>query len=101
MSVLAPTPPDRLVDGRGRLYFLWDEELTVDQFRTLLDDSDAAVRAYFLGKLMRQAKPDDVFSFVTLDRIEREFPLVERYLGRTRAFWTWLLERWRRPGASR
>jgi len=27
MSVLAPTPPERIVDAKGRPYFLWDEDL--------------------------------------------------------------------------
>lgn len=38
---------------------------------------------------MRQAKPDDVFTFVTLAEIEALFPLIARYLGRSREFWTW------------
>ena len=95
MSALAPTPPDRLVDAAGRPYFLWDEDMTLDEFRARLRDPDPAVRAFFLGKLMRQAKPDDVFSFVTLREVEDQLPAVEPYLGRSRAFWLWVLERWR------
>lgn len=94
--MLAPTPLDRLVDSRGRPYFLWDDDMTLEAFRERLRDSDPEVRAYFVGKLMRQAKPDDVFSFVTLDEIKREFSAVERYLGNTREFWVWLIERWSR-----
>ncbi len=94
MSVLAPTPPDRLVDERGRPYFAWDEDLTLSAYRVRLRDPDPDVRAYFLGKLMRQAKPDDVFSFVTLDELIAALPAVAPYLGKTRAFWTWLLTRW-------
>lgn len=97
MSVLAPTPPDRLVDARGRPYFLWDEDMTLDDFRTRLRDPDPQVRAYFLGKVMRQGKPDDVFSFVTLRELQAQFEAVEPYLGRTRPFWRWVLEQWRRP----
>ena len=52
---------------------------------------DLEVRAYYVGKLMRQAKPGDVFTFVTLVEIKTLFPLVARYLGRSREFWTWLL----------
>lgn len=60
------------------------------------------VRAYYLGKLMRQAKPDDVFTFVTLAEITALFPLVTRYSGRSRDFWTWLLGWWNAlPGAIR
>lgn len=94
MSVLAPTPPDRLVDQRGRPYFAWDEDLTLAAFAALLRDRDPEVRAYYLGKLMRQAKPDDVFTFVTLDELVAAMPSVERYLGKTRDFWRWLVERW-------
>jgi hypothetical protein len=97
MSVLAPTPADRLVDERGRPYFLWDDDLDLSAFRARLRDPDPEVRAYFLGKLMRQAKPDDVFSFVTLAEIQASFAEVERYLGRSHAFWSWLLARWESP----
>jgi len=97
MSVLAPTPPERIVDAKGRPYFLWDEDLTLDAFRGRLADPDPEVRAYYLGKLMRQAKPDDVFTFASLREIRELFPFVVRYLGRTRAFWTWVLDQWTRP----
>lgn len=92
--MLAPTPADRLTDAVGRPYFLWDDEMTIDAFRDKLRDPDADVRAYFIGKLMRQAKPDDVFSFVTLDEIGALWGRLERYLGNTRDFWRWLMERW-------
>jgi hypothetical protein len=95
MAGLAPTPPDRLVDAQGRPYFLWDEDTRVEEFRERFRDPDPAVRAYYLGKLMRQAKPDDVFTFVTLREIEEQLVAVEPYLGRSRPFWLWILERWR------
>lgn len=94
MSVLNPTPPERLVDGRGRPYFLWDVETTLDQFCDMLAGDDRDVRGYLIGKLMRQAKPDDVFQFVTLEDIRREWPRVEKHLGRSREFWTWILGAW-------
>lgn len=78
-----------------------DEDLTLQAFRERLVDPDPEVRAYYLGKMMRQAKPDDVFSFVTLREITALFPLVLRYLGRTREFWTWVLGYWKAlPGAT-
>lgn len=99
MSALAPTPADRLTDARGRPYFLWDEDVTLDEFRARLVDPDPVVRAYFLGKLMRQGKPDDVFTFVTLGEVQQQLSAVLPYLGRTRAFWLWVLERWSAPNA--
>lgn len=94
MSVLAPTPPDRMTDASGRPYFLWDDDMSLDTFRANLRHPDPEVRAYFIGKLMRQAKPDDVFSFVALRESEDQWDSIERYLGHSREFWRWLLERW-------
>ncbi|MCA8975127.1 MAG: hypothetical protein KDC98_10415 [Planctomycetes bacterium] len=67
--MLFPTPPDKLVDAAGRPYFLWDSDMTLADFRQRLREEDREGRAYFVGKLMRQARPDDVFSFVTVDQI--------------------------------
>lgn len=98
MSALCPTPPERLVDPQGRPYFLWDADMTLDAFTAALRDTDPEVRAYFIGKMMRQAKPDDVFTFVSVREIRELWPRLERYLGQSRAFWTWLLDAWRAQG---
>jgi hypothetical protein len=45
---------------------------------------------------MRQAKPDDVVTFVTPAAIRALWPLIDRHLGHTRAFWAWILESWER-----
>lgn len=84
-----------MLDREGRPYFLWDCELTLDDFLLVLHDQNPVVRAYWIGKLMRQAKPDDVFQFVTVEEIEAHWTLLERYLGKSREFWTWLLATWR------
>jgi hypothetical protein len=94
VSKLCPTPPDRLVDERSRPYFLWDVDLTIDEFRERLRTGTREDRAYWTGKLMRQAKPDDVFSFVGLADIENLWCDLERYLGKSRAFWVWILGKW-------
>ena len=94
------TPPDRLVDQQGHPYFLWDCDLTVEEFRERLRDPDPDVRAYFLGKLMRQAKPEDVFLFSPVPAIREQWPRLERYLGDKRAFWTWLLQAWEARGLA-
>lgn len=94
------TPASRLTDGQGRPYFLWDCDLTLDQFKQVLNDPDAEVRAYAVGKLMRQAKPDDVFLFVSPGVIRALWPRLSRYLGHTRGFWTWLFEAWEAQGRA-
>lgn len=96
--MLAPTPADRLVDAQGRPYFLWDCEMTLDELRARLADPDPEVRAYLIGKLMRQAKPDDVFTFVSAREIRALWSRLERHLGKTRPFWTWLFATWEAQG---
>lgn len=92
--MLTPTSPAALIDQRGRPYFLWDCDLDLEQFRERLREPDLDVRAYFLAKLMRQAKPDDVFQFVRLADIRGLWPGLAGYLGHSRPFWTWILETW-------
>lgn len=93
--MLNPTPREKLLDAAGRPYFLWDCDLTLADFQRVLRDPDPEVRAYWIGKLMRQAKPDDVFQFSTAPEIEEHWPLLERYLGDSREFWTWIFRTWR------
>lgn len=94
MPLLNPTPPENLVDAAGRPYFLWDVDLTLAEFEERLAGANAEDRAYWLGKLMRQAKPDDVFSFARPEQLASAWPLVRPYLGDTLPFWHWLLRTW-------
>jgi len=94
MAILAPTPPERMVDPSGRPYFLWDSEMDLETFRARLLDADEEVRGYYIGKLMRQAKPDDVFTFIDLATIRTHWTVIAPYLGRRREMWEWLLAQW-------
>lgn len=94
VSALNPTQAKDLVDDEGRPYFLWDVDMTLRAFRDALTQGDPEGRAYLLGKLMRQAKPDDVFQFVSRADLEAAWPKLERHLGTTRSMWRWLLDRW-------
>lgn len=98
MSVLTPTPKQQLVDQSNRPYFLWDCDLDLHEFQTQLQEGDADQRAYLAGKLMRQAKPDDVFVFISLEEIIHLWPSLERYLGQSRSFWHWVISEWE-PGS--
>lgn len=96
--MLNPTRREALTDEAGHPYFLWDCDLTLEDFQRGLRDSNPEVRAYLVGKLMRQAKPDDVFGFVSPRAIRELWPRLVRYLGRTRDFWAWLFDMWEAQG---
>ncbi len=90
-SMIAPTPAAKLCDARGRPYFLWDCDVTLDELREHLASPDDARRAYWLAKLMRQAKPDDAIALAGLGEMRRLWPQIAHNLGRQRAFWAWYL----------
>lgn len=93
--VLNQTPESRLVDAQGQPYFVWDQPMTLSEFVRGLQSHDMAVRAGFTARLMRDARPDDVFQFLDRAQIVAVWPRVAPQLGRQRAFWTWLLgDRW-------
>ena len=89
--MLNPTPPEKLCDERGRPYFLWDVGMTLEAFQAQLVDPDPDIRAHAIGKLMRQARPDDTLVLLSLAQIRHDWERVLPYLGRRRAFWTWLI----------
>ena len=96
--MLNPTPRQTLLGATGRPYFLWDTELPLEQFEARLNSQDPSVRSYFIGKLMRQAKPDDVLTFLSPSQVAAAFPSVDKHLGESRPFWSWLLAKWRELG---
>lgn len=83
-------PPHRAplrVDSQGRPYFLWDLDMSLDSFRAGLSGDDADVRAYLIGKLLRQARPEDVAHFLSDDEIRANWPLAVRHVGHARGYW--------------
>jgi hypothetical protein len=92
--MLNQTPREQIVDAVGRPCFLWDLEMTLPEFEEALCTSDPAAKGYLLAKLMRQAKPDDVFLFVGLDIIFHQWNVIAPHLGNKAAFWRWALHRW-------
>ena len=99
--MLNPTPTDKMTDSRGRPYFLWDEEeTTLTEFLGDVHSADSGIRAHALGKLMRQAKPDDVLQFVTPAQILADWERVRRFLGRSHPFWEWTVTAWQRLGVG-
>ncbi|MEA2329582.1 MAG: hypothetical protein QOE68_4541 [Thermoanaerobaculia bacterium] len=78
-------------------YFLWDEPMTMRELRKRLELSEAD-RIRLLGKILREAREQDVWLFTTVEEIVGRWDQLERYLGRRRDFWQFLLGRWREQG---
>ena len=78
-------------------YFLWDEPMTIRELRDRLQRSEEE-RFRLLGKILREAREPDVWLFTTPEEVDRRWPQLERYLGKRRDFWLFLLKQWRELG---
>jgi hypothetical protein len=79
-------------------YFLWDEPMTGAELRARLATASEPERDRLLGKILREARDTDVWRFVTPEELAARWPRLARHLGRRRAFWEFLLGRWRQAG---
>lgn len=81
-------------------YFLWWDgvRLSEDALREKLRSPNPAERGNWAGRIMREARYQDVWKYLVLEDVVRDWKYIVRNLGRERAFWTSLLEGWRRDG---
>ena len=87
---LPPTSAE-LLEKNTRPYFLWWTETTIGDFKEHLRSADPALRAYWLGALLREANTRDVWLFTTPETLRLLWPTLVRHLGRSREMWAWLL----------
>ena len=82
----------------SRPYFLWDEDTSIAELRAALSGTDECERQRLLGKMLREARDTDVWQFVRPAQVAAVLPKLSRHLGRRRAFWDYLIGRWRAHG---
>jgi hypothetical protein len=87
-----------LADPEAILYFLWDEPMTVAEFRRRLTTGSVAQRTRLLAKLMREARDTDVWKVTSPAEVWERWSELAPRLGRRRAFWEFLLNRWNEEG---
>ncbi|MBP9112945.1 MAG: hypothetical protein KBF88_09055 [Polyangiaceae bacterium] len=84
-----------------RPYFLWDEDMTLAEFRKRLQGASEWERDRLLGKLLREANDADVWHFVRPSEVAAALPRIERRLGRRARFWKYLIAGWKNDGLLR
>jgi hypothetical protein len=87
-----------LTDPLAVPYFLWDEPLTVAEFRRRLTTASPAEQILLLAELMREARDTDVWKFTSPEEVWRKWPALSLHLGRRRTFWEFLLDHWQNEG---
>lgn len=95
----ATKPLSTDLDDPGAVpYFLWNDPMTVAELRERLASASDAERTRLLATILREARDPDVWRFTTPDEVARRWHTLSRRLGRRRAFWSFLLERWALQG---
>ncbi len=72
--------------------------MTVSDVRVRLRDVSEPERLRLLALILREARDPDVWRFVIPEEVVRLWPLPTGRLGLRRAFWEFLLDRWKRLG---
>jgi hypothetical protein len=81
-----------------RPYFLWDEDVSIGELRQILAGPESARRDELFGKMLREARDIDVWHFVRPVEVAGVLERLRRRIGRRYAFWSFLIESWRRYG---
>jgi hypothetical protein len=84
-----------MTNGALRPYFLWDEDVSIDELHRILGGPDSPRRDQVLGKMLREARDIDVWHFVRPTEVARVLDRLRRRIGRRHAFWKFLIEGWR------
>jgi len=85
-------------DEDSRPYFLWDEPLTIRQLREILRSGSEQERLAYMAKILREARCEDVWEFLSVDDLVRHWEQLAPRLVRRRAFLEFLLRKWRELG---
>ncbi len=60
-----------MTNGALRPYFLWDEDVSIDELHQILGGADSPRRDQVLGKMLREARDIDVWYFVRPTEVAR------------------------------
>ena len=87
-----------LEDPEAVPYFLWDSPMTVAELRERLKSGSDVERLRLLGKILREARDEEVWKFTTPEEVARDWRKLRVFLGRRRAFWEYLFGAWHEAG---
>jgi hypothetical protein len=98
---MATSLSTNLDDPEAIPYFLWDDPMTMRELRARLRDASSPERSRLLGKILREARDEDVWKFLSPADLSARWDELSPHLGRRRGFWEFLIGAWREQGLLR
>ncbi len=88
-----------LTCNSSRPYFLWSEEMNLGELKAILTGSQGDyLRWVYSGRILREARMQDVWAFFTPRWVAQNWEHLSPYLGRKRQFWEYCLSVWKKHG---
>ena len=85
-------------DLTDRPDFLWDERLTRDGLKQLLAGESEEERLYYAAKILREARFEEVWDYISPAFLSSHWETLRGKLGRRKGFWEFFYFTWRRHG---
>jgi hypothetical protein len=79
---------------RDRLYFFWDYDLSERDVRRIVREGNLAEKAWVISRILEYAKWDDIWRWLSLADIRRNFERLSFRRAQDRELWAYALERW-------
>jgi len=78
--------------------FLWDEPMTRGDLKNLLDEGNEEKRLYYAAKILREARFEEVWDYLSPEFLASHWEGLRRRLGRKKRFWEFFYATWRDHG---
>jgi hypothetical protein len=95
---MGTTLSTNLNDPNAVPYFLWDAPMTMTALKAYLGTASKPEWARTMGKILREARDEDVWLFTTPQEVLNRWSEIAPHLGRRLAFWRFLLDQWQAEG---
>jgi hypothetical protein len=86
---------------KDRPDFLWDEPLSRDDLKKVLAGEDEKERLYYAAKILREARFEEVWEYLSPAFVVSHWEKLRARLGRKKGFWEFLYTTWREHGLIR
>ncbi len=82
------------VDGARRPYFFWDYDITEEEVRDIIRGDNEVERAWVITRILEYARWDDIWRYLTVDDVRRNFEQLRFRWPQVRDLWAYALKVW-------